>query len=187
MFSEIPFLPYCHRCTPVKKNDTMRILLCLILLLVYSETYCQNSNNAIQILTYSHGCHGKCEFLYEDSCGSNNDSIIESTKIVKIKETYYKNGQLLLKQQADSLNLIISDNIVIIKKLISDIKNERYLKFVPPWPKCYEFEEFKINHKGKIYRLKILINVGDGIANEIGNFLHGKEIVFYNDLIRTIK
>ena len=154
---------------------------------ISANVNCQNSKNAIQVLAYRHGCHGQCGFFYADSCGSNTDTIIGLTKIIKIKDKYYKNGKLLLKQQVDSLNLIISDNILIIKSLISDIKNEKYLKFVAPWPSCYEFEEYKINFKNKFYRFKILINIGNDIANENGAFLHDKEIEFYNDLIKIVK
>jgi hypothetical protein len=165
----------------------MRLLLYLILCLAFNRTYCQDSNKTVQILSYRHGCHGNCDYSYDDSCGLAKDSTIEIIKITKIKDKYYKNGKFLIKQNADSLNLIISENIGIIKKLIFDISNEKYLKFVPPRPKCYEFEEFKINYKGEILNLKILLHVGNGITNEDGCFLHGKEIEFYIKLVENIK
>jgi hypothetical protein len=138
-------------------------------------------------LTYRHGCHGNCNFSIDDSCGLAKDSTIELIEITKFRGTYFKNGKLLLKQKADSLNLIISDNIGIIKKLIADISNEKQYKFIPPYPKCYEFEEFKINYKGEFFNLKILIHVEDGITNANGCFLHGKEIEFYVKLVENIK
>jgi hypothetical protein len=159
----------------------MRLILHLILFLITIESYCQDK--PIQILTYRHGCHGNCNFAYDDTCGLDTDSIIEVIKITKIKDSYFRNGELVVNQKINGLDSLLTNNLKIIKKLNDDNWTFSHAKFVPPSPRCFEFEEFKIYKNGKVYSYKLLNND----SSELGYLLRDNEIEFFKMINGLIK
>lgn len=161
----------------------MRLIFFLILLLITSEAYSQDSNKPIQILIYRHGCHGNCNFAYDDTCGLDKDSIIEVIKITKIKHNYFRNGELVDNHKINGLDSLLANNLKIIKKLKDDNLVYSNARFVPPSPRCFEFEEFKIYKNGKIYVYKLL----NHDSSELGYVLRDNEIEFFKMINRLIK
>lgn len=159
----------------------MRLVLHLILFLITIESYCQDK--PIQILTYRHGCHGNCDFSYNDSCGLRKDSIIEIIKIVKLNNKYYQNGKLIDNQKLDSLEIFITNNLTIIKGLVTDIKEYSHATFIPPDASCFEFEEYTIHKNDKVYFYKLL----NKELSKFGYFIHDNELDFFRRLNKFIK
>ena len=161
----------------------MRLFVFLLLSLTFNETYSQDSKRSEKILTYRHGCHGNCNYSYDDTCGLAKDSIIDLIKIVRINDKYYRNDKLLTKQKMDSLNTAITSKLEVIKKLKTDISLDKQAKYVPPIPKCFEFEEYKIYRKGKV----LILNVLNHKSNQDGRILLEEEIEIFNKLNMIIK
>jgi len=166
----------------LKKTD-MRLIWLLILLIITSKVYCQDSNKPIQILTYRQGCHGNCNFAYDDTCGIDKDSIIEVIKITKIKHNYFRNGELAINQKITGIDSLLTNNLKIINKLNDDNLVYSHARFVPPSPRCFEFEEFKIYKNGKIYVYKLL----NHDSSELGYILRDNEIEFFKMIDGLIK
>jgi len=163
------------------KMIQMKLILLGIALFV--STTMQAQTDYESILTYKHGCHGSCKFSYNDSCATSNDSLIEVINITRNNGICYKNGILLSKQKSDSLNAFLQKNVIEIKRLKTEEENELKAKFIPPKPKCFEFEEFQINTPKESITYTLL----NQEMNEHGVILHKTEIEIFKELNRLIK
>ena len=161
----------------------MRLYWVLLLLIITNEIYCEDLNKPLPVLTYMHGCRGNCNYSYDDSCGIDKDSIFEVIRITKTRNSYFRNGELFISQRMTELDSLLTTNISIIEILNEDDMIDSTAKFVPPSPKCFEFEEFSIYCNGKKYVYKLL----DHNSSKLGRILRDKEVEFFNLIIGLIK
>jgi len=161
----------------------IQMKLILLGIAMFVSTTIQAQADYESILIYKHGCHGSCKFSFHDSCATPNDSIIEVINITRNNGLCYKNGILLSKQKSDSLNAFLQKNVIVIKRLKTEVENELKAKFIPPRPKCFEFEEYQINTSKESITYTLLNHE----MNEHGVILHTTEIGIFKELDRLIK
>lgn len=135
------------------------------------------------VIIYSHGCHGNCNFSYTDSCKFITDSIMESIYLTKTNGKYFYNSNPLDIAKSYSLDTFLINNYDKFVQLDNEVALNYKARFVPPAPVCYEFEIYDFFYNKSHVRLKVL----NHDSSEIGYELRENEIYLFEKLKRIIK
>ncbi len=159
----------------------------LILITIYGFSQKIQDNEKI-VLTYESGCRGGCRLFYnyEDSCNSTIVEIYYKQSIIeKDNLLVYENDSLVFEKGEELRSFFHSEKVNELKKILIEEEEENKYQFIPPKPKCYSYEYFKINFQS----LKFEVWRIDGELNINGYALTPTENIVFDELqsiIRTV-
>ena len=162
-----------------------QIFALLLIISIYTniDSYSQDLSGNLKVFSYIKGCHGNCNFSYEDysdinNCGSEKDSIIEVINIFEVNGNYYINGKFITQDKAVELLSFIDINKAKIVKLLKEIMIENNAEFIPPKATCFQFEEYQFFIDKALNSYIIL----DGDKNENGSILKSGDLEIFKQL-----